>query len=134
MVLFAACGEDPTAGDPICVEQPTVTVNDAVQGTLSEEDDRFAGALIDYYALQVSTTARFTVRLSSTEMNPLLLRFNELGEVTAQAFYAEGTEPGVEESPSITQSFNPGCHLLGASAFTPDTTGAYVLTVEEAGP
>lgn len=133
VALALACGEDPTASEPVCGDQPPITVGASVEGALTEGDQRFADSYIDYYALQVDVTDRLTVTLSSTEMDPLILLFDR-GRVLEQAFHAAGSLPGVEEAPTITRSFSPGCHLLGASAFTPDTTGAYTLSVERAVP
>lgn len=134
VALCAACDGDPTAGDPVCSGETQVILGTPVDGVLREDDHRFAGAYIDYYGLQVDSTARLTVRMASTELDPFLLLFDAHGDVIAQAFHAVGTLPGVEQAPSITRSFDPGCHLLGATSYTPNATGAYTLTVEPAGP
>lgn len=132
IVVLAACGEDPTAGEPVCDSQLGVAVGTPVEGALLDGDARFAGARIDYYALRLDDAAELTVRLSSAEIDPLLLVFGRSGDVVAQAFQAVDPGPGVVESPSLVRAFPAGCSLIGATAYDVDDTGAYTLTVEPA--
>lgn len=134
LILCAACDGDITGNAPVCGEEPAVSLGVPMAGELRGGDDRLAGAFVDYYSLELPDTARLVVTLTSTELDPLLLLLDSGGAVVDQAFDPLGTAPGVEETASMTRTFTPGCHLLGASAWTPDTTGAYILLVIAAAP
>ena len=60
------------------------------------------------------------------------LVFDAAGTVVGQEFDPTGTPDGVEETVSLTRELSAGCHLLGASSWTPDATGTYTLTVLDA--
>ena len=129
-VLAAACGEDPTAGGPVCADQRVLTLGTPEEGVLRSGDARFAGAFIDYWALQLDEPAEVTLRMSSTEIDPLLLVFDRDGDVVAQAFQSTEPGPGVPETPSLVRAFGAGCNLIGASAYEVGDEGAYTLSVE----
>lgn len=103
----------------------------AVEGALLKGDARFAGAYIDYYSLQLDAPAQLTVRMSATDVSPVILVFASDGDVVAQAFLASDPGPGMEESPSLARAFPAGCTLIGATSYAdaPDAHGAYVITV-----
>jgi hypothetical protein len=130
--MGAACGSSPTANRPACTSQPTLTVGTPVQGSLQQGDARFAGAYVDYYALELDAPAQLTVRMTATEMSPVILIFGENGDVVAQAFLATDPGPGVEQAPSLVRVFPAACVLIGATSYAdaPDASGAYTITVE----
>ncbi len=130
--LFAACDEDPTASRPVCLDQPTVAVGEPVEATLLSGDARLAGAFVDYWALRLDAPARLIVRVSSVEIQPLILVFGSTGDVVAQAFLADPPRGTGEITVSLARDFGAGCTLLGVSSYQPDDTGAYTLTVEPA--
>ena len=132
IAVLAACGDDPTAGAPVCADQRTLTVGTPVEGALLSGDARFAGAPIDYWALRLDQPARLTVRMSSAEIDPVLLVFGPDGDVAAQAFQATDPGPGVPETPSLVRAFAAGCNLIGATTYEVDDEGAYSLLVEPA--
>lgn len=132
LLAAAACGDAPTGAVPDCGEGAAIAVDGRVEGTLVQGDDRFAGGLVDYYSLQLPYAARLTTALTSTELSPLLLVFDADGDVVDQAFDPYGAPDGVEETAHLTRELAAGCHLLGASSWTPGQTGAYTLTVVDA--
>lgn len=131
LCVLGGCGNDPASSHPPCEDVPAVAVGEGLDGTLSAGDRRFDGVFIDYYGLPLAAAADVVIRLSSTDLDPVLFLFDENGEVIAQAFDPEGTPPGELETARIFYEFTPGCHLIGASAFTRDTTGSYTLRLDE---
>jgi hypothetical protein len=131
-VTCAACDEDPTASRPVCTDQPTVAVGTAVQATLLAGDARLAGAYIDYYALRLDTPTRLTLRVVSVEIDPLILIFDETGQVTDQAFDDDPPQGTGEATVTLTRELGSGCTLIGVSSFEPDDPGAYTLAVDPA--
>ena len=126
-----ACGDGPTAGSPDCERESPIAVGDRVEGALRQGDRRFDGALIDYYALRLPSAADVVIRLSSVQLDPVLFLFGETGDVVAQAFDPDGTPSGEVETATLLAELTPGCHLIGASAWTRDTTGLYTLDVDD---
>lgn len=111
-----------------------VVAGEAVQGALTENDDRFARAFIDYYALRLDTTTTVAVTMRSTDLDPLLLAFDSLGAVRREAFDSIGEPPGAEETAVMDSTFSAGCHLIGASSWYPDSTGAYTAVFDTLPP
>lgn len=127
----AACGGDSTGAVPACADATPLEVPDTVPGRLTSADDRLGDSFVDYYGLRVDRTVVVELTLTSTELDPLVVVLNDLGEVDDQDFDPYGTPPGEEETARLTRTLDPGCQLVGASAYTADTTGAYTLTVTE---
>lgn len=133
---FTACSSDPTETAPVCGQEDAIRIGDIVGSRLESGDDRFAGAFIDYYSLELSAPTLLTVSLSSEEMDPLLLVFPENSGTLIQAFDTIGEPPGATETATWTtpadDSLLAGCHLIGASSWYPDGVGAYVISVSSA--
>ena len=133
-----ACDGSPTETAPVCGEEPAIRVGDMVGSRLEPGDDRFAGAFIDYYSLELGDPAFLTVSLSSAEVDPLLLVFVESPDTLIQAFDPIGEPPGTTETASWTTPdtvpLQAGCHLIGASSWYPDSVGAYTISVRPVGP
>lgn len=129
----SACGDDPTAIAPECEAVPALVPGEAVSGALGRSDPVYEGAHIDFYGLRLTRTTTTTLTMSSTSLDPFLYLFGPGMEVITQHFAPEPTGPGELETASVTWTLEPGCHLVGASAWTPDTTGVYRLTAEETG-
>jgi hypothetical protein len=128
-----ACGSDPVSGNPVCGEEPEVMIGETVEGRLQPGDRRFDGSFVDYYSVRLNSPGGISLTLSSTEMDPLVLLFDENGDVAAQAFDSAGTGPGQLETARLVRAVSAGCHLVGASSWTRDTTGAYTLEVDATG-
>lgn len=132
-----ACDGNPTGQQPVCSDEFVVEPGDIVGGRLQADDRRLAGAYIDYFALQLADAPdTLIVSVSSVELDPLLLVFVETADTMAQfqAFDSIGQPPGTEETASWVKPGDfplpAGCHLIGASSWFPDATGAYTLTVD----
>lgn len=130
---LGACGDDPVSGDPVCGEEPEVAIGGAVEGRLEPGDRRFDGSYIDYYSVRLSDAGGISLTLSSTELDPLVLLFDENGVVAAQALDPDGSAPGELETARLIRAAAAGCHLVGASSWTRDTTGTYTLQVDATG-
>ena len=131
VALCAACDGDATGATSRCETATRLQLGDVIEGTLATGDARFAGAFVDYYAVQVSRSRRVIVSMSSTEVDPLILVFGDDGTAVQQAFQPVGSPPGTLETASLERALAPGCNLLGASSWVPGATGAYTLAVEQ---
>ena len=133
-----ACSSNPTETAPVCGQEDAIRVGDIVGSRLESGDDRFAGAFIDYYSLELGAPTLLTVSLSSEEMDPLLLVFAENPDTLIQAFDSIGEPPGATETATWTTPDTfpllAGCHLIGASSWYPDGVGAYAISVSSAEP
>lgn len=129
--LAVACGGSTSTEPPVCGQETPVGVGITIDyEALQQGDRRFADAYIDYYSLNLPTARELNVAMTSSEFDPLLLVFLEQGDVL-QAFDSMGVDPGLPETASLTDSLPAGCHLIGASSWQVDTTGSYILTVDE---
>lgn len=134
VVTGLACGDDPTGTIPTCEEGTVVRPGDTVEGALTADDDRFARAFIDYYSLRLDASTPVAVTMTSRDLDPLLLAFDSLGAVTSEAFDSIGEPAGAEETALMDSTFGPGCHLIGASSWYPDSTGAYTVVLDTLPP
>lgn len=136
--LAGACGSSPTETAPVCGQEDAIQVGDIVGSRLEAGDDRFAGAFIDYYSLELNGPTFLTVSLSSAEMDPLLLVFAENPDTLIQAFDPVGEPPGSTETATWTTPDTfpllAGCHLIGASSWYPDSVGAYTISLSSVEP
>ena len=130
LLAATACGGSPTAAVPQCGSAPDVVPDDSVDAALGTESDRFDGAFIDYYTLELSGSRTLRVTQSSSDFDPLLLVFDEAGEIIDQAFQQDGSPPGSLETATLTRTFEAGCFLLGASVWDRGDMGGYTLTVK----
>lgn len=129
LLAATACGGSPTAAVPQCGSAPGVAPGDSVDAALGTGSDRFDGALIDYYTLDLSGPRALRVAQSSSDFDPLLLVFDASGEVIDQAFQEVGSPPDSLETAALTRTFEAGCFLIGASVWDRGDMGAYTLTV-----
>lgn len=127
-----ACGDSATGPAPVCDEAPGIIIGEPVEGRLTTNDESLAGAYVDFYSLRLSDPGDLRITLASTELDPLLLVLDDQGDVQDQAFDPFGEPAGTLEIAVLDSIFPPGCHILGASAWRPGATGAYILTVEPA--
>jgi hypothetical protein len=127
---LAACDDDPTGTDLTCLQAPALTPGETVEGALSRGDAVFLRAYIDYYAVDLADSATLEATLTSDRFDPFLYRLGPGRRVTHQAFDTIGAPPGEPETAILRARVGPGCHLLGASSWTPAATGAYVLRVD----
>ncbi|MGK7313204.1 MAG: hypothetical protein ACN0LA_13275 [Candidatus Longimicrobiales bacterium M2_2A_002] len=129
LLAATACGGSPTATVPRCGSAPDLVPGDSVDAALGTDSDRFDGAFIDYYTLQLSGPRALRVAQSSSDFDPLLLVFDASGQIIDQAFQEDGSPPGSLETATLTRTFEAGCFLLGASVWDRGDTGGYTLTV-----
>ena len=130
LLLLLGCGDDPIAADPTCAEAPAIELGQSLDGRLSSRDPTFQGARVDYYSLRLVDSTRVTFRLTSPDFDPFLYLFGSDAQIVAQAFDSVGAPAGQVESASLQQRLAPGCHLVGASSWERNTTGAYSLGVD----
>lgn len=130
LALFTACGDDPTSVTPPCDDARVLSLGPWFDATLNQRDESFAGSFIDYYAVELTDSADVTLTMTSSELDPLLLVFGEDGSVVEQAFQDMGSPKGVVETARLTETFGPGCHVLGASSWASGQTGAYRIRVQ----
>ena len=115
--------------DPVCGSEPSLDPGSTVGGRLTDSDESFAGARIDYFTLEISDPVTLTISESSAQLDPLLFLFDADLEVLAQAFDSMGVGVGQRETASVTYTFTPGCHVVGASSWDDGGRGAYTLYV-----
>lgn len=130
VLSLSACGDDPTAAEPVCEEAIPLLVEGAVEGALTRTDAVYERAYVDYFGLQIDRPTTVTLVLGSTDVDPFLYAFAADLSVVAQAFSQRPAPRGEWESASLTRTFEPGCHLVGASAWSPGSTGGYSLRAE----
>lgn len=129
LLATSACGGSPTASVPQCGSAPGLAPGDSVDGALGTDSDRFDGAFIDYYTLDLSDPRGLHVVQSSSDFDPLLLVFDASGRIVGQAFQEVGSPPDSLEMATLTRTFEAGCFLVGASVWDRGDTGDYTLTV-----
>ena len=129
LLAATACGGSPTAAVPQCGSAPGLAPGDSVDGALGTDSDRFDGAFIDYYTLDLSGPGGLRVAQSSSDFDPLVLVFDATGRIIDQGFQEVGSPPDSIETATLTRTFEAGCFLVGASVWDRGDSGDYTLTV-----
>jgi hypothetical protein len=135
LLLLLGCGDSPTVANPECEAITPLRIGEPVEAFLGPDDPTYEGGHIDFYGLRVSAEATLRITLASGSVDPFLYLFDDNAHVIAQAYAPSPSVPGETESAVLYWTMYPGCHLVGASTWSPGATGDYTLeAVETVGP
>ena len=102
-----------------------------MESFLAPGDPTYEGGHIDFYGLRVDAETTVRITLESAAVGPFLYLFDADAHVVAQAFAPEPAPPESTESAVLLRTLPPGCHVIGASSWSPGETGDYTLAVEK---
>lgn len=103
-------------------------------GRLTAADPRFEDASIDYYSVVLRDSTLVFLRLTSVDFDPFLYLFGPDRDVAAQSYDPHDAPAGASEAAILARDLAPGCHLIGATAWDAEGSGAYTIRFEVAQP
>jgi hypothetical protein len=123
LLLTTACGTDPAAVVPACLDAPVLPADELVTAALGPGDPRRGGSYIQYYSVRPTAPAALRLHMTAMSFDPFLFLLDGSGRVIGQGY---GADPEAGREASLESIVGPGCYLVGASSWAP-ASGSYSL-------
>lgn len=129
LLLIVGCGDDPVAPTPSCDRAPALPLGQTLVHTLDENDPNLDRAPVDYFSIRLDTPGLLVVDMSASGIDPFLLIWEE-DRATPLAQAYDPTGSGVVRTATLQIVATPGCYLIAASGWEPDTEGEYTIRAD----
>ncbi|HUX12297.1 MAG TPA: hypothetical protein VMW87_04675 [Spirochaetia bacterium] len=125
---YAADETGPYSIDVTVTKNPVqITTGQSISETLSDDDDMIAGQPSDSYLLHGEAGSRVTIRLESTDFDPVL-RIQDKSGVQTESDDKSDDNRNSELSSTFNQAGDLAIYVYGTDS---DSRGAYTLSVVE---